>query len=57
MKVYYGVIQDHHPKTLKETGRFTWVSFLYPLYDNLVFLVDFFPDSSFKMSMVREDLI
>lgn len=57
MKAYFGVLQDYHPKTLHKEREFRWVSFLYPLHEDLVFLIDFFPDSTFKMSMVREDLI
>lgn len=57
MKVLYGVIQDFDRKTLQEVGKFTWVSFLYTLFDDVVFLVDFFPDTSVNCCMVREDMI
>lgn len=57
MKVLYGVIQDFDRANLQEVGKFVWVSFLYKLFDDVIFLVDFFPDSTYKCSLVREDMI
>lgn len=58
MKAYYSQFVDYHAKTLKEENRsFWWVSFLYFLFDDIVFMVEFFPDSTWNMSFVREDMI
>lgn len=57
MKVLYGVIRDYDPVTLQGKASFTWVSFVYPLFGDVVFMVDLFPDTSFTCSLVREDMV
>ncbi len=57
MKVLYGVLQDFNPVTLHDEGKFTWVSFIYPLFDDIVFVVDLFPDTSFTCSITTEAMI
>lgn len=63
MRVYYSELRDHHPKkknkdgSLVEEAHFIWVSFFYTLFDDILFLIDFFPDSTFNTAFIREGMI
>jgi hypothetical protein len=60
MKAYFNVLKDHHPKrkgrdgSLKVERSFVWVSFIYSLFDDIVFMIDFFPDSTYTMPVLTE---
>jgi hypothetical protein len=57
MKVMFSVLEDFNSKTGESLGRFVYVSVLHFLFEDILFLVDIFPDTSFTCSITTEAMI